>query len=241
LIKRIFIICFALALSASAAFAYNIKLKDGSIIFARFRYEVKGTKAIITLQNGTVTQIDLSTIDIEGTEQYNKDNPGNVIAIIEAQPKEINAPVPRRVPTVSLQDVIRQRKTRLNAPPEKTAQGSEDGAGSSWQPVEPSVEATFRKVLDGAAITQYRIAAYRGKLRLLATANSEEAVFSMLSAAARALTDLLEKGKPSTVDIQLTTSAGEPAGSFEMSSEQARQLVTGSVSVADYFVKKVIL
>jgi hypothetical protein len=241
LIKRIFILGVALALSASAAFAYNVKLKDGSIIFARYKYEVKGTKAIITLQNGTVTQIDLSTIDIEGTEQYNKENPGNVIAIIESQPKEINIAVPKRVPTVSLQDVILQRKTRLNAPPEKTAKGSEDGAGTSWQPVEPSVEAAFRKVLDGAAITQYRITAYRGKLRLLATANSEEAVFSMLSAAARALTDLLEKGKPTAVEIQLTTTAGEPAGSFEMSSEQARQLVTGSVSVADYFVKKVVL
>jgi hypothetical protein len=240
LIKRILIISFALALSASAAFAYNVKLKDGSIIFARFKYEVKGTKAIITLQNGTVTQIDLSTIDVEGTEQYNKDNPGNVIAL--GQPREVSVPVLKPRPTVSLQEVIRQRKTRLNAPPaKKTVEGSEDGAGTSWQPVEPSVEAAFRKVLDGAAITQYRLTAYRGKLRLLATANSEEAVFSMLSAAARALADLLEKGKPSVVDILLTTPAGEPAGSFEMSSEQARQLVNGSVSVADYFVNKVIL
>jgi hypothetical protein len=241
LIKRILIISFALALSAFAAFAYTIKLKDGSIIFARSKYEVKGTKAIITLQNGTITQIDLQTIDVEGTEQYNKDNPGNVIALIEGQPKEINVPVLKPPPTVSLQDVIRQRKIRLNAPPAKTAEGSEAGAETSWQPVEPSVEAAFRKVLDGAAIMQYRLTAYRGKLRLLATANSEEAVFSMLSAAARALADLLEKGKPSVVDILLTTSAGEPAGSFKMSSEQARQLVNGSVSVADYFVKKVIL
>jgi hypothetical protein len=234
-------ISFALTLSASAGFAYNVKLKDGSIIFARSKYEVKGTKAIITLQNGTVTQIDLSTIDIEGTEQYNKDNPGNVIAIVEGQSREVSVPVFKPRPTVSLQEVIRERKTRLNAPPAKTAEGSEDGAGKSWQPVEPSVEAAFHKVLDGAAITQYRLTAYRGKLRLLGTANSEEAVFSMLSAAARALADLLEKGKPASVDILITTSAGDPAGSFEMSSDQARQLVNGSISVADYFVKNVIL
>jgi hypothetical protein len=241
LIKRVFIVSLALALCASAALAYNIKLKDGSIIFARSRYEVKGTKAIITLQNGTVTQIDLSTIDVEGTEQYNKDNPGNVIALTEGKPREVTVSVLKPPPTVSLQDVIRQRKTRLNAPPAKTAEGSEAGTGTSWQPVEPSVEAAFRKVLDGAAITQYRLTAYRGKLRLLATANSEEAVFNMLSAAARSLTDLQDKGKPAVVDILLTTSSGDPAGSFEMSSEQARQLVNGSVSVADFFVKKVIL
>src|SRR5512141_466832 len=116
----------ALTLAASVASAYNIKLKDGSIIFARARYEVKGNKAIITLQNGTVTQIDLSTIDVAGTEQYNKENPGNVIALVEeGAAKEYNVPVLKPPPTVSLQDVIRQRKTRLNAPPEKPAQGSE--------------------------------------------------------------------------------------------------------------------
>ena len=186
-------------------------MKDGSIIFARAPYEVKGTKAIIVLQNGTVTQIDLSTIDIAGTEQYNKDNPGNVIALTEGEPKEINVPVLRPPPTVSLQDVIRHRKVRLNMPPVKSTEASET-AGT-----------------------------YRGKLRLLATANSEETVFNMLSAAARALADLQEKGKPAEVEIVLTTAAGDAAGTFEMSSDQARQLVNGSVSVADYFVKKVIL
>jgi len=201
---------------------------------------VKGTKAIIVLQNGTVTQIDLSTIDVPGTEQYNKDNPGNVIALTQTDAREINVPILRPRPTVSLQDIIRKRKPQLNAPPAKAAAGSE-AAGTSFQPVEPGVEAAFRHVLDGAAITQYRLSDYRGKLRLLATANSEEAVFSMLSAAARALADLQEKGKTPTVEIVLTTASGEAAGSFEMSSEQARQLVNGSMSVADYFVKKVVL
>jgi hypothetical protein len=233
-------IAFAiLALGASVAFAYSIKLKDGSIIFARAPYEVKGTKAIIVLQNGTVTQIDLSTIDVAGTEQYNRENPGNVISLPQSDSRELTIPVLRPPPTVSLQDVIRQRKTRLNTPPVKSAEASE--AGGSFQPVESSVETAFRNVLDGAAITQYRLTAYRGRLRLLATANSEEAVFSMLSASARALSDLQEKGKPTTVDIVLTTAGGDAAGSFEMTGDQARQLVNGSVSVADYFVKKVIL
>jgi hypothetical protein len=201
---------------------------------------VKGTKAIITLQNGTVTQIDLSTIDVPGTEQYNKENPGNVIALTQGDTREINVPVLKPRPTVSLQEIIRHRKTQLNVPPPKSAAGSE-AAGTSWQAVEPAVEAAFRKVLDGAAITQYRLTSYRGTLRLLATANSEEAVFSMLSAAARSLSDLQDKGKSATVEIVLTTAAGEAAGSFLMGSEEARQLVNGSVSVADYFVKKVIL
>src|SRR5512141_1829209 len=84
--NRIFsIVIAALAFGSAVALAYNIKLKDGSIIFARSKYEVKGEKAIITMQNGTVTQIDLSSIDIPGTEQYNKDNPGNVIALVPGE------------------------------------------------------------------------------------------------------------------------------------------------------------
>ena len=240
--KRTTLVLLALALSASVASAYNIKLKDGSIIFARSMYEVKGTKAIITLPNGTVTQLDLESIDIPGTEQYNKDNPGNVIAINPGEDKEIKLPVLKPPPTYSLQEMLRKRKTQLGAPPAKTTGGAEAGAsGTSWQAPEPAVELAFRRVLDGAAITQYRLTGYRGRLRLLATANSEEAVFNMLSASARALSDLQEKGKATVVEIVLTTPAGDAAGSFEMSPESARELVNGTVGVADYFIKNVIL
>jgi hypothetical protein len=241
MLKRVLILfAAALTLAASAAFAYNIKLKDGSIIFARSKYEVKGDKAIITLQNGTVTQIDLSTIDVPGTEQYNKENPGNVIALVQGEDKEIKLPVLKPPPTISLQEVIRQRKTLFGAVSPKASQ-SGDSAGGSWQPVDAAIEATFRRVLDGAALTQYRLTNFRGRLRLLATANSEEAVFNLLSASARALADLLDKGKPTTVEIVLTTASGDSAGSFEMNSDQARQLVNGNISVADYFVRQVIL
>ncbi|HKF43417.1 MAG TPA: hypothetical protein VKG01_09970 [Thermoanaerobaculia bacterium] len=243
---RIAAIAFAaLAFGAAVAFAYNIKLKDGSLIFARSKYEVKGTKAIITLQNGTVTQIDLALIDVPGTEQYNKENPGNVIALQQGEDREIKLPTVKPVPTVSLQDVIRQRKTRFGEMINKLGEGAPPPPGSaaagSWQPVESTVETAFRRVLDGAAMTQYRLTNFRGRLRLLATVNSEEAVFNMLSASARAIGDLIDKGKPTTVDIVLTTSSGDSAGTFEMTADQARALVNGNLSVADYFIKNVVL
>ena len=118
----------ALTLAASVASAYNIKLKDGSIIFARSMYEVKGTKAIITLPNGTVTQLDLATIDIPGTEQYNKENSGNVISINPGEEKEIKLPTLKPPPTVSLQDVIRKRKTQLGVPPPNSAANASTAA-----------------------------------------------------------------------------------------------------------------
>jgi hypothetical protein len=62
-------------------YAYAVKLKDGSLLFARVPYTVKGTRAIITLENGTITQIPLDKVDEPGTEKYNRENFGNAIAI----------------------------------------------------------------------------------------------------------------------------------------------------------------
>jgi len=39
----------------------------------------------------------------------------------------------------------------------------------------------------------------------------------------------------------MTSSAGDTAGTVEMSPEQARQLVNGQVSAADFFVRNVAL
>src|SRR5450432_3788221 len=93
--------------AASPVLAYNVKLKDGSIIFARTKYEVKGKKAIITLQNGTVVSYDLDLIDVPGTDQYNKDNPGNVL-VIDTAPEKSNIPLATPNPTNTLQDVIKR-------------------------------------------------------------------------------------------------------------------------------------
>lgn len=240
--KRISIAAAALLLLASVASAYNVKLKDGSIIFARSKYEIKGKKAIITLTNGTVTQIDLDSIDVPGTEQYNRDNPGNVIVLFPGDTQRVNPPMATPQPTVSLQDMIRRKKMAIGAPQPKSAGAPERSGtpGANWQ-LEPIVEGTFRQVLDGAQISQYRLTNFKGKTRLLATANTEEAVFNILAAAARALTELASKGKDAPIEVVLTTSSGDSGGSFEMTAEQARLLVNGNVAVADYFIRNVIL
>jgi hypothetical protein len=46
---------------------------------------------------------------------------------------------------------------------------------------------------------------------------------------------------PVTIQIILTSSAGENGGTLEMSPEQARLLVNGQVSAADFYVKNVAL
>ncbi|MGH9366771.1 MAG: hypothetical protein ACRD3M_03745 [Thermoanaerobaculia bacterium] len=238
--RRLAGLALLLFLSAAAAFGYVIKLKDGSMLFARIKYEVNGKKAIITLENGTVTQIDLDKVDVPGTEEYNRKYGGNVIAIDTPEQKILNAPGGPPTPAPRLSDLARQSKQRdSTGAAAAPAPGSADAG--SWQPVDPLVQAAFSRTFDGASIPQWRLTGYRGKARLLVTTNNEEAVFNVLSAAARAIRDLSERGKDATIEIVLTSSTHEPAGTFEMTPEQARQLANGTVAVGDYFVRNVIL
>ena len=241
--KRLAGLFVLLLFSAAAASAYVIKLKDGSMVFAKMKYEVKGTKAIITLENGTVTQIDIEKIDVPGTEEYNKKYSGNVIAIDTPEQKILNAPggasdARAAPPGSGASSKLRGGPAGLLA--SAGAPGTTESTSNSWQAVESLVQAAFSKVFDGASIPQWRLTNFRGKTRLLATTNSEEAVFTALSATARAIRELADKGRETTVEVVLTTGTNEPAGTFEMTPDQAGRLVAGTLPVGDYFVRNVV-
>lgn len=233
----------AFVIAAAPALGYVVKLKDGTIIFARTVYTVKGTKAIITLENGTVTQYDLDKVDIPGTVDYNEKYKGNVIGIDTPVETNIATPQVTAVPAKRLGDLIRERKAQIKPLPTPNGPAGSDSATASqtWSSVDRPIQEAFSKFFDGAGISQYRLTNYRGTLRLLTTANSEEAVFNSLSAAARAVADLNAKGHDVKLEVVLTTSGGEAGGTFVLTPEQSRLLVNGQISVADFFVKNVIL
>ena len=237
--KSLFLAVFALVFAASSALAYVVKLKDGSLIFARTKYTVKGDKAIITLENGTVTAIKLDQVDVEGSDQYNKENFGNVVALDTPDSRKPTS-APNAPAAPRLQDYIREKKPRM-ALPSQAEKPAADGEGPSFQQVDVNLQSAFAKVFDGAGITQYKLTNFRGKTRLLVTTNTEEAVFNALNAAARAISSPASRGVPVTIQIVLTSSGGESGGTLEMSPEQARQLVNGQVAAADFFVKSVAL
>jgi hypothetical protein len=239
--KSLFVALAALFLSASAALGYVVKLKDGSLIFARVKYTVKGDRAIITLENGTVTAIKLEQIDVEGSEKYNKENFGNVIAIDTPDSRKPTV-APDGPPAPRIQDYIRDKKPRMELPATgPKSSGGEAGSGSSFADVDSNLQTAFAKIFDGAGITQYKLANFRGLTRVLVTVNTEEQAFNALNAAARALTDPGSRGFQSAVQVVLTTSSGDSAGTLEMSPEQARLLVNGQITAADYFVRNVAL
>ncbi len=239
--KSLFFTAAVLLLSASAALGYVVKLKDGSLIFARSRYTVKGDRAIITLENGTVTAINLDQVDVEGSEKYNKENFGNVVAIDTPDSRKPTV-APDGPPVPRLQDYIRGKKPRMELPSSGQNETSgETGSGSSFAPVDSNLQTAFSKIFDGAGITQYKLTNFRGKTRLLVTVNTEENAFNALNAAARAISDPASRGSQATIQVVLTTSSGDSAGTLEMSPEQARLLVNGMMTAADYYVKNVNL
>jgi len=239
--KSLFLALAVLIAFSAEAFAYVIKLKDGSLIFARTKYTVKGDRAIITLENGTVTALKLDEIDIDGSEKYNKENFGNVVAIDTPDSRK-PTPAPEAPQPPRIQDYIKQNKPRMELPPSASDKAaSASGSGPSFGTVDPNLQGAFTRIFDGAGITQYKLTNFRGTTGVLVTANTEEAVFNAINATARALSDPASRGNPITVTVVLTTSSGESAGRLEMTPEQARMLVNGQTTAADYFVRNVAL
>ena len=231
----------AFFLFASASLAYVVKLKDGSLVFARAPYTVKGKRAIITLENGTVTQIELDKIDVDGTVKYNKENFGNVVAIDapEEKPKQLPTPVPRS--SRPLGDLVRERQTSLGRPTPGPAASSDTGVATESQgSVDPALQAAFSRVFEETGIARYRLTSDRGKTRLAATANNEQEVFNVIAASARAITEAASRGRSVTVDLVITTAAGDPAGTLEMTPEHAKLIASRGTTIQDYFVRNVI-
>jgi hypothetical protein len=240
-VPRAAIVIATLVLIVSSAFAYVVKLRDGTLVFARAPYTVKGDQAIITLENGNVTQIALEKVDVPGTVQYNKENFGNVVAIEapEEKPKQLPTAPPRS--NNPLGDMIRQRGTRMGLPTPGPAVSASTTGAKSGDAVDSVYQSVFTRVFEGTGINQFRVTSARGNTRVLATADSEQAVFNTLSASARAISDAVAQGRSAPVEIVLTASTGESAGSFEMTPSQAKSLVDRTLTVQEYFVRNVIL
>jgi len=72
---------------ASPLFAYKVVLKDGSAVVAKEKYRLSGTRAVITLPNGTQTFVEASQIDVAKTEEANRVDYGTAMVIEGSQVK----------------------------------------------------------------------------------------------------------------------------------------------------------
>lgn len=251
---RIALAALLLLAVAAPATAYIIVLEDGSRLVADREYEVRGSKAIITLPNGTTTSIDAKEIDREATIKANKEGYGTAVVIEgndtrEVRPKETAEKPPQ--PTLSelasrgssrLEPHRRQPRTE-SGPVRRTAAGFADLAALDRRRYgNLEIAAEIQRVFRGQGVDQIEL--YQGTKpdRPFAeiTAGSEASVFRALTVAAAALLAVHESHPGmAALELLLTTPARERAGQFVLTPDSARQLVAGEVEVAEFFVEHV--
>ena len=257
--SKIVAVGLALALAASASWAYTVYLKDGSKLVAKDKYQVQGDMAFIVLQNGTRTSIKLSEIDEERSRLANQSNYGTAVVLDEKGQETLPQNVPPPPPRPELKDLIASRPaapapgapaspsastTRREAAPAAPTTGG-NAAGFSSLPRTPlprlEVAAEIKQQLRAKGIEDVLI--YRGsrgdRALLEITTNSEAAIFRSLEAAAAVLLQMKSRGV-NAFEVSMTSSARERAGEFTLTPELATQLAQKQMETSAFYVQHVV-
>lgn len=252
--KRLAALAAALAalLTAGPAAAYVIYLEDGSKIVAQEKYEVRGDKAYIVLQNGTRSMLDAAEIDVARTEEANRSNLGSAVVIEGGEAVEARPAPPPRPP--SLRDLVR----RDPAPPPRPATGNGAAATAALPrtssghldlaalPPRPLGDTDLAGRIatlygeHGIAPIQVTRGSADGRALVEASPSSEAAVFRTLAVTAAALARLGADGtRLEAIELLMTTPQGERAGQFAVTPELAAELLEGRVDVATFYLAHV--
>jgi len=255
---RTLLIAVLIAVTAAPIFAYSIYLKDGSRLIAREKFRIEENKAIIVLQNGTQTFIDIEEIDIPRTKEANKNRYGTAFVIEDGKLTE--APVTQVEEKQGLTDVSRKTEAPARTrPPATRASGAETVSAADVQrtaagvvdlsvfPRAPyrnlEISAETSRFLRALGIDQFQI--YQGtesqRAFLEMTANSESSVFRGLEAAADTLLHLRNQyeGQIEVLEVLLISSNRERAGQFVLTAETATDLTEKSLDAPTFFIENV--
>ncbi|HXO19568.1 MAG TPA: hypothetical protein VOA87_06540 [Thermoanaerobaculia bacterium] len=259
--STVFTLLAVLALLAAVPLAaYTIVLKDGSTLAAKEKYKISGTRALITLQNGTQTFLDAKQIDVAKTEEVNQHDYGNAVVIDDTRANAAAAPpaAPRKR---TLADLIETRKTAPRDVPEARREsrrgesgGSGGGAGRTKagyvdfstvarKPfAQLEVASDLQQFLHAQGIEEVEI--YQGsepdRPLVEITTNSEGAVFKALAVGANALLHIRDSHpKVAALDLLMTTPAKERAGQFVLTPQNAADLVAKNVEIAAFYLTNV--
>jgi hypothetical protein len=240
----------AVALAAAPVLAYTIVLKDGSRIVAKSKYTIQGDLALITLPSGTQSAYPASEIDVDKTEQMNRQDLGTAIVIEggKVKPLDTSAAPPKKS---SLQDLIQKRPSGLPEPPETVQTRAPVGSERRLRPG-PSGRSPMRDpnlaneikaflITRGVAADVYEGAGPR-RILLVFETSAEGPVFKALVASATALLQIRQQF-PDRVDVfevicEVPDTAGL-GGRFTLTPTQAADLISGRIDLTRFYVENV--
>lgn len=258
-----FAACLALVLlAAGPAAGYTIYLKHtDEPLIAKKNYEVRGDKAYIVLQSGTVTSIDLAEIDTERTRKANADGDyGTALVLEDAKTQEVPVPQAQQERKKTLADLIQQGEagpaSRREEQPGRTAD-TEVAPGTAVTPAgyldllslprRPPASGELAEALTGAfraqELSEVRVfsGSAAGRPLVEVTTSSERAVERALAVAALSLVQLADRYPQALEGLELlmVTPDGARAGQFQLTPEMASLLTTRRMDVDTFFVRYV--
>lgn len=247
-------------LTALPAPAYLIILKDGTRIEAAEKPVEKGRNFLFKDKLGARKMIAISEVDPAKTDAANSENYRDAYILGDPAPMKKESEQVAKAP--SLSEFIKQNKksdiplptpaspVNPNEPsttqsPERSAQrGFERPAGPApGNVLDPVVQDAFLRAYQSASIRGARITqGGAGTIRVQAVTDAETMVFGAIVGTARGLKEARTAGRlVDQVELYMTTSAGENAGKFVISAEDADNLLNGTIPPAKFFVANVQL
>lgn len=238
-------------LSALPAPAYLIILKDGTRIESAEKPVAQGRNYVFKDKLGAKKMIAIAEVDPDKTDAANKENYRDAYILGEPEPMKKESDASAKSP--SLSEYIKQnRKSDLTAPapsspvvPADAAapRASERPAAAPANVLDPIVQDAFLRAYQAATVRGARVTqGAAGMIRVQAVTDNETVVFGALVATARGLKEARTAGRlVEMVELYMATSAGENAGKFQMTPEDADALLNGTTPPAKYFVANVQL
>lgn len=241
--KRLLVVLVVLAISSWAEAAYVVVLRNGSRVVTRERYKIKGSNAIVTLKNGTLTSIPLSQIDLGATDRLNVQNLGDATPL-DWVDMATPTPVPTPTPSVAGLGHIIPGLAR----PENDAARPTPTPGISLRDVEftdKQVERAFEEGLERYHLYLYRtsVGTQLGYLFIELRVNGQSEVVKALQAVTSTYHVLVTSAPdraPVRVELQMLNESGKEAGLFRLSPEDAAELATAKITAEEFFIRKVI-
>jgi len=245
--KKSFVLFAAVTLFAAHAFAsYWVVLKDGTRYQAKAKPTINGNRATIQMQSGSTLVVDASQIDQAKSDEVTRLGGGEILAV--EQPSAGTGAVQTTTPSLGAQ--IRLRK--LPAQPQAAVAPQPANSIAATSPtggeVLPGVIEKFTRAFESAGVFEHKINSIsKTAIHCELTADSEDKVFNVLSAAAFLVVH--NAGVPGAqldmVEIFMKTTTGGSSGRFQMTQADAQALYAGGVGpdrpkLQDYFIRKVI-
>ena len=243
-------------LAALPAPAYLIILKDGTRIEAAEKPVAQGRNYLFRDKLGAKKMIAIAEVDPARTEAANKENYRDAYILGEPEPLKKETESSAKAPSLS-EYIKANRKSDIAVPPstapvvpgepaERAAPRAAETrpvAGPSSSVLDPIVEDAFLRAYQTAAVRGARVTqGSGGTIRVQAVTDGEAVVFGTLVGTARGLKEARTAGKlVEKVELYMSTSAGENAGKFLITPEDAESLLNGTIPPARFFVANVQL